>query len=161
MRVRHRRLTVASAVVIAGVAATLWIAVGPATASRADPRSGAALVRIAQRFNDDYAANRDGLVYDRWDARSRMVISRRRYVELHELCPTAPAPAVVEGAAPVGDGFWRVRYDIGGVQLVDYWHYVASRWRFNLQRSNPGAVALYRMSTARYMAAVGCSEPIG
>ena len=148
-------------VVIAGIAATLWSVVGPASASRADPRSGAALVSIAQRFNDDYAANRDGLVYDRWDSRSRMIISRSRYVELHALCPTAPAPAVVEGAAPVGDGFWRVRYDIGGVQLIDYWHYVADRWQFNLQRSNPGAVKLYRMSTAAYMAAVGCSEPTG
>lgn len=151
----------AGAVVIACVAVTAWTMGGSAPTPRTDPRTGSALMGIAQRFNDDYSANRDGSVYDRWDSRSRRVISRRRYVELHALCPTAPAPAVVESAAPAGDGSWRVRYDIGGVQLIDYWHYVAGRWRFSLTRSNPGAVKLYRLSTAGYMAAVGCSEPIG
>ena len=161
MRTRRRLLTVTSVAVIVAVGATLWSVVGTTNASRNEPRSGAALVRIAQRFNADYAANRDGLVYDRWDPRSRLVISRGRYIRLHALCSTAPGPAAVDGATPVDHGYWRVGYVIGGVQLTDYWHYVGGRWLFSLQRSNPDAVRLYRMPSAGYMAAVGCSEPTG
>ena len=43
-----------------------------------DPETRQALLAVAVRFNDNYAHNRDGLVYDRWDASSQSVITRAR-----------------------------------------------------------------------------------
>lgn len=111
---------------------------------------------IARRFNADYAANKDGLVYARWDARSRAVISAASYLRRHAECDTAPGPAVVESAVPESGGFWRVDYAISGVQFADYWRYEGGRWRFDLVRSNPSAVRLYRLPFAAYARAVGC-----
>ncbi|MGC8510870.1 MAG: hypothetical protein ACP5PB_08390 [Acidimicrobiales bacterium] len=122
---------------------------------RHDPRTVAALVRVARAFNRDYQENRDGLVYERWDRASRAIISRRAYVRRHRECPGAPGPAIVEGASPGAHGYWVVRYEIGGVALTDYWHYQDGRWVFNLARSNPSAVALYRLPFAAYARAVG------
>jgi hypothetical protein len=51
-----------------------------------------------------------------------------------------------------------VRYEISGVQLVDYWFYVHGRRVFDLVLSNPDAVRLYRMSPQQYVAAVGCAD---
>jgi hypothetical protein len=51
-----------------------------------------------------------------------------------------------------------VHYEIGGQQLTDYWFYAGHRWVFDLVLSNPGAVALYRMSPQRYARAVGCAN---
>lgn len=128
----------------------------PATHASSDPKTRQALLRIAIQFNNNYSANRDGLVYDRWDATSRSVISRTQYVLRHVECPTAPGHAVVEGASRADNGYWRVRYSISGSQLTDYWHYEHGRWRFDLARSNPSSVGLYRLSFAAYAAAVGC-----
>lgn len=128
-----------------------------ATHATSDPKTRQALLRIAVQFNNNYSANRDGLVYDRWDATSRAVISRAQYVKRHVECPTAPGHAVVEDASRAGGGYWRVRYSISGSQLTDYWHYEHGRWRFDLARSNPSSVGLYRLSFAAYAAAVGCN----
>ncbi len=126
-------------------------------ARRPEPRTAAALVKVAQRFNNDYGANDDAPVYARFDARSRALISESAYLRRHRECPTAPGRAVVEGAAPGPSGSWLVRYEIDGVQLVDHWFYRGGRWVFDLPLSNPSAVRLYKMPFARYAAAVGCS----
>ena len=54
----------------------------PATSPGPDPKTAAALIRIAQVFNTDYGNNIDGPVWDRWDARSQAVISRADYIRL-------------------------------------------------------------------------------
>ena len=51
-----------------------------------------------------------------------------------------------------------MRYEISGQQLTDYWFYVGHRWVFDLVLSNPDAARLYRMSSSRYAAAVGCAH---
>ncbi len=80
--------------------------------------------------------------------------------------PTAaPSPvrgacgSVTEGVRPGPHGAWLVSYEIGGQQLTDYWFYVHHRWVFDLVLSNPDTVKLYRMSPARYAAALGCAWP--
>lgn len=161
-RPRLRRTGFAGVALAAGVLIAGWAGTGTSTGSHSspttpDPRTRQALLRIAVRFNENYAANRDGLVYDRWDARSRLIISRAQYVLRHAECPTAPGRAVVDGASQVTSGFWRVLYSISGTQLTDYWRYEHGRWRFDLERSNPNAVKLYRLPFAAYAAAVGCT----
>ena len=123
-----------------------------------DPETRQALRRIAVRFNANYSANRDGLVYGRWDSSSRAIISRAEYVRRHLECPTAPGRATIEGATSSTDGSWRVRYSISGNQLVDYWHYVNGQWLFSLVRSNPNAVRLYELPFSAYATAVGCAR---
>ncbi len=124
-----------------------------------DPKTAAALVRIAQAFNNNYDGNNDGPVYDRWDARSQAVISRAEYIRRHAECATAPqGPAHVEGAAPGPKGAWLVQYEIGGQQLTDYWYYIHRRWEFDLLLSNPGAARLYRLPFVKYAAQVGCQD---
>lgn len=123
-----------------------------------DPETRQALLQIAVRFNANYSANRDGLVYDRWDSSSRAIISRAEYVRRHVECPTAPGRAIVEGATSSTDGYWRVRYSISGIQQVDFWHYVNGQWRFSLVRSNPNAVRLYELPFSAYATAVGCAR---
>jgi hypothetical protein len=124
-----------------------------------DPGTAAALVRVAQVFNDNYDRNNDGPVYDRWDARSQAVISRAEYIRRHVECPTAPqVPAHVENAAPGPGGAWLVHYEIGGQQLTDYWYYKGRRWVFDLLLSNPDAARLYRLPFPRYAAQVGCPD---
>ena len=141
-------------------AATDHPAPSPGTGAPAgrDPEAVTALLRIAQRFNDAYERGDYGPVYDRWDARSRAVISRGEYLRRHIECPAAPgAPARVEGAAPGPNGGWLVRYEIGGIQFVDHWFYVDGRWVFDLVLSNPDAARLYRLPFRRYAAAIGCA----
>ena len=124
-----------------------------------DRRTAAALVRIAQVFNDDYDRNDDGPVWDRWDARSQTVITRASYIRRHRECATAPqGPAHVTGAAPGPHGAWLVRYEISGEQLTDYWYYTRRRWEFDLLLSNPGAARLYRLPFAKYAAQAGCQD---
>lgn len=124
-----------------------------------DPRTAAALLKIASTFNREYDSGDYGPVYDRWDARSQAVISRSGYIGRHKDCPGAPhAASVTEGVRPGPRGAWRVSYEIGGQQLTDYWFYVHRRWVFDLVLSNPDAVKLYRMSPARYASAVGCAH---
>ena len=127
-----------------------------------DPRTQAALLRIAAAFNHDYDSGHYGPVYARWDARSRAVISQGAYIRRHRECPSPPQPAsVTESADPGPHGTWLVHYEIGGQQLTDYWFYVRHRWVFDLVLSNPDAVRLYRMSPQRYAAAVGCAGESG
>jgi hypothetical protein len=129
----------------------------PPPARRADPHNARALAAIAQRFNDDYQAGRYTSVWQRWDRESRSVISEADYVQRHRDCFAAPgAPAKVETVTAASGGWWLVRYEIGGEQFTDYWTYQAGRWQFDLPRSNPSAVALYRLPVRAYERAVGC-----
>jgi hypothetical protein len=119
-----------------------------ATRQSPDPRTAAALTRIAQAFNNNYDTNHDGPVWDRWDARSQAIITRAEYIRRHAECATAPqGPAHVESATPGPHGAWLVGYEIGGQQLTDYWYYIHRRWEFDLLLSNPGGARLYRQRT--------------
>ncbi|MBO0823302.1 MAG: hypothetical protein J2P27_05515 [Actinobacteria bacterium] len=125
-----------------------------------DPHTAAALLNIATAFNREYDGGDYGPVYARWDARSQAIISRAEYIRRHRDCPGSPhSPSRTESATPGGPrGAWRVDYEIGGQQLTDYWFYVRHRWVFDLVLSNPDAAKLYRMSPARYAAAMGCAH---
>ena len=156
----------AAAVVAVLLAAGCASGSRPAAASPAplppDPRTQAALLRIATSFSHDYDSRGYGPVYARWDARSRAIISRASYIRRHRECPGPPQPAsVTESAGPGLRGAWLVHYQIGGQQLTDYWFYVRHRWMFDLVLSTPDAVRLYRMSPQRYAAAVGCAGESG
>ena len=122
-----------------------------------DPRTQAALLRIATAFNHDYDSGDYAPVYARWDTRSRAIVSQAGYIRRHRDCPSPHQASVTESAGPGPRGAWLVHYEIGGQQLTDYWFYVRHRWVFDLVLSNPGAVALYRMSPQRYARAVGCA----
>lgn len=126
--------------------------------SAPDRHTLVALMSIARRFNAEYAANDDAPVYDRFDRASRAVIARSAYLARHRECPTAPGTATIEGASRLRDGEVAVRYSISGTLLTDYWHYVGGHWRFDLLRSNPDAVRLYRLPPVLYFAAVGCAH---
>lgn len=117
-----------------------------------------ALLNIATVFNDDYDSGVYGPVYDRWDARSKAIISRAEYIRRHTQCPSAPVLARVESARSGPDGAWLVSYAIGGAQLTDYWFYVDGRWLFDLPLSNPTSVSLYKLSGQAYVAALGCAH---
>jgi hypothetical protein len=130
-----------------------------ASPSAPEPQTSVALIAIAQRFNDDYGANNDGPVYDRWDARSQALISRADYLKRHLECNTAPqAPAHVVSAAPDGSGAWLVHYVIDGMPFTDYWFYAAGRWVFDIILSNPSSARLYRLSFTDYASAMGCAH---
>ena len=131
---------------------------GPVRPLPRDPHTATALLTIATVFNDDYDSGVDGPVYDRWDARSKAIISRAEYIRRHTECPSAATAAHVESARPGPDGAWLVSYAISGVQLTDYWFYVDGRWLFDLPLSNPSSVSLYKLSDAQYVAALGCSH---
>ncbi len=123
-----------------------------------DPFSRAALLRVAQRFNDNYDSGRFGAVWDRWDRRSRAIIGRAEYIRRHEVCaPATGAVAKVEGATPAGHGAWHVQYVIDHVQLVDTWYFQRGRWVFDIAKSNPKAAKQYAMPFAKYAKAVGCT----
>jgi hypothetical protein len=124
-----------------------------------DPRTAAALLKIASAFNREYDRGDYGPVYDRWDARSQAIITRAGYIRRHKDCPSAPhVPSQTESASPGPHGAWLVHYEIGGQQLTDYWFCVHRRWVFDLVLSNPDAVKLYKMAPAQYAAAAGCSH---
>lgn len=132
----------------------------PAAAEHAaaDPHTRAALLRIAQTFNNAYDNGYFGAVYDRWDPRSQALISRAEYIRRHRLCaPATHATAVVTGARRGPAGTWLVSYRISGSTLTDTWYYVRHRWLFDIVASNPDAARLYHLPFARYVAAVGCS----
>ena len=134
-------------------------AVPSPAASPPDARTAAALLKIATVFNNEYDQGDYGPVYDRWDARSRAVITRAQYIKRHKDCPSAPqAAALVESATPGPHGAWLVGYEIGGQHLTDYWFYVHRRWVFDLVLSNPGSVKLYRMTPQQYATATGCAH---
>lgn len=124
-----------------------------------DPETARALLRIARAFNDDYQQNRDAAVYARWDAASRAVISRATYLRRHRACPNTPHVKVdTWGAVRGPDGAWLVHYSIQGQQFTDWWFYVHGRFVFDLPRSNPSAVALYRATPAQYAKELGCGK---
>ena len=52
----------------------------PARALPRDPQTAAALVTIATVFINDYGNGIYGPVYDRWDARSKAIITKAEYV---------------------------------------------------------------------------------
>lgn len=89
---------------------------GPRHSPAAEPRTAAALLRIAAVFNDDYDNGVLGTVWDRWDARSQAIISRADYIRRREQCPPPRVKAQVESASPAQAGAWLVRYEIDGVQ---------------------------------------------
>jgi hypothetical protein len=161
-----KRLLVAGAVVVVGVTACTSQVSRAARSSPAvpsapavhDPRTAAALLRVARAFNWEYDHGDYGPVYDRWDARSRAIISRADYIRRRTGCPSARTVARVESARPGPHGAWLVDYEIGGEQLTDYWFYVRGRWVFDLTLSNPDAVKLYRLPPQKYAAAVGCTH---
>jgi hypothetical protein len=123
-----------------------------------DPRTAAALLRIATVFNDDYDGGVYGPVWDRWDARSQAVITRADYIQRHTECRTSPQSARVQDARPGAAVAWIVDYEISGVQLHDYWFYVRGRWVFDLVLSNPDSVRLYKLTPRRYVAELGCAH---
>src|SRR5712672_3036662 len=124
-----------------------------------DPRTAAALLKIATVFNNKYDRGDYGPVYARWDGRSQAVITRAQYIKRNRDCPSAPhAVALVDSATPGPHGAWIVDYEIGGQRLTDYWFYVRRRWVFDLVLSNPSSVTLYRMTPRQYAAATGCAH---
>lgn len=160
---------VLGALAAAAVAATLGGCAAQAPAAPAgasehapvppDQPTKAALLHVATAFNNDYDTGKFAAVWDRWDARSRAIISRKAYVRRHELCaPATGATAVVEQATRQPDGSWHVRYAIDGIQLVDTWYYAHHRWVFDIVKSNPRAARRYAMPFAKYAKAVGCVD---
>ena len=147
------RTWLSAALLVAMLAASALVRV--ATSSEAN--SASVLFAVATTFNRDYSENHAGAVYDRFDAASRAVISRTDYVRRHHECPDSPGPATTTGVERGTGGYWLVRYAIGGVALTDYWHYVGGHWKFSLVRSNPDAVALYRLPFGAYARALGCT----
>lgn len=121
-----------------------------------EPVTGTELMLVATQFNHDYQVNDAGPVWGRFDARSRAVISRARYLRWHQECAAPPGAATTLGARRLTGGWWVVDYSISGVTLHDYWHQEQGRWRFSLVRSNPSSVALYSSSFAHYARAFGC-----
>jgi hypothetical protein len=130
----------------------------PQTSAAGDPRTMAALLKIATVFNNDYDRGIYGPVWDRWDTRSQAVISRADYLRRHTECPDSPQSVTVEDASPGPGGAWIVDYETGGVQLHDYWFYVRGRWVFDLVLSNPDSVKMYRLSQQQYLAELGCDH---
>jgi hypothetical protein len=130
-----------------------------AISERHDPRTAQALLRIARAFNDDYQQNKDAAVYARWDGTSRAIISRATYLRRHRDCPNDPHVKVnTWGVTRGADGAWLVHYSIDGQEFTDWWYYVHGRFVFDLPKSNPSAVALYKASPAQYAKETGCSR---
>jgi hypothetical protein len=127
-----------------------------ASAPARDPRTAAALLKIAAAFNHDYDSGDYGPVYDRWDARSQAVISRADYIPRHAECPAGPQTSRTEDARPGPGVAWLVDYEISGVHLTDYWFYVRGRWAFDLVLSNRDSVKLYELSPQQYVKTLGC-----
>jgi len=126
---------------------------------RTDHRSAFTLLQIARRFNDDFQRNVDAPVYDRWDAASRAIISRRDYLARHRRCPNDPrVPVTTYEVTRSPTGAWLVHYSIDGQRLTDWWFYVRGRFVFDLALSNPSAVALYRLTPAAYATSTGCAR---
>lgn len=115
------------------------------------------LIHVAQKFNDDYRAGDFGSVYDRWNTQSMAIITRVDYVRRHVECPNNPqSPVHVLSASDRADGQWLVQYTVGDSKFIDYWSYLQSRWQFDLIKSNPDAVKLYKLPFADYALKLGC-----
>lgn len=130
-----------------------------AISERHDPRTARALLRIARAFNNDYQQNKDAPVYARWDATSQAIISQTTYLRRHRDCPNDPNVKVNTWGVTHGpEGAWLVHYSIDGQQFTDWWYYVHGRFVFDLPKSNPSAVALYKASPAQYVKEMGCGH---
>ena len=112
----------------------------------------------ATTFNTDYARNADGPVWDLFDPQSQAIISRADYVDRHQHCPRPGVAPRITGISTGPNGYEIVNETLSGTVLHDYWHLVGGAWRFNLARSNPSAVALYREPRAQYFASLGCTK---
>jgi len=123
-----------------------------------DSHTAAALLAIARVFNNDYDRGVYGPVWDRWDARSKAIITRIDYIRRHTECPDSPQLVTVVDARHGSGGAWIVDYETGGVQLHDYWFYEHGRWVFDLPLSNPSSVPLYKLSPQKYVAQLGCQQ---
>jgi hypothetical protein len=147
-------------IVAGGCTANVTNRVASARPLPPDPHTAAALLTIATAFNRDYDIGDYGPVYARWDARSQAIITQADYIQRHKDCANgSPILSRTENVSSGGpDGTWLVRYELGGQQLTDYWFYVGRRWKFDLVLSNPSVVKLYRLSPAKYVAAVGCAH---
>lgn len=122
-----------------------------------DRSTARVLLQIARVFNNDYQQNKDAAVYQRWDASSRAIISETDYLRRHEICPNDANVNVHTWEVTRGPGgAWLVHYSIDGQQLTDWWYFVDGRFVFDLARSNPSAVSLYKDSLAQYMQQTGC-----
>jgi hypothetical protein len=157
-----RALTaIAAAVVLAvtGCAASTAHRARAAVSLPPDPRTAAALMKLATAFNHDYDTGDYGPVYARWDARSQAIIIRADYIRRNKECRGGSRVlSLTEDVSRGPHGAWLVHYEIGGQQLTDYWFYVHRRWVFDLVLSNPDAVTLYRMPAQQYVAALGCAH---
>ena len=96
-RIRARRtvlrrvaITVVLAVLAAGSAGQGSRPSARLSAVARDPRTMAALLKIATVFNNDYDSGVYGPVWDRWDTRSQAVITRADYIQRHIDCPDSP-----------------------------------------------------------------------
>jgi hypothetical protein len=163
--VRHVMTAAAAVAMLLAVGCTAGGSHGAAAPARspaplpADPRTAAALLKVATAFNDEYQSGDYAPSYARWDARSQAIITRADYVRRNQECRSGPQPpARTEGDTPGPHGAWIVSYEIGGQQLTDYWYYVNLRWVFDLVLSNPDMVPMYRMTPQQYVAAMGCSR---
>lgn len=127
------------------------------SSSNTEEENSKTLIRIAQKFNDDYRIGNFGSVYDRWNARSRAIITRADYIRRHVECPNNPQSSVHVLEASHGTGHqWVVRYSIDDSKFVDSWFYLQGRWEFDLVTSNPDAVKLYELPFAGYALKLGC-----
>ena len=162
VRLRVLVATIASAMVVLGAGCTAGVGhrVASARPLPPDPHTAAALLNIATAFNHDYDTGDYGPVYARWDAHSQAIITQADYIQRHKDCPgSSQILSRTEDVSPSGpQGAWLVHYELGGQQLTDYWFYVRHRWEFDLLLSNPAAVKLYRLSPAKYVAAIGCAH---
>jgi hypothetical protein len=134
----------------------LLLCLGTTTSFASEPTTSAQLRQDAITFNHNYSKNNVGPVYDMWDAASQKLISRAEYIYRHQLCPTNPGPAIIREITPGANKFWQVHYLIDQAKLVDYWRYQNGHWRFDLFKSNPEAVVLYKLNRKQYEKAVGC-----
>ena len=112
----------------------------------------------ATTLNTDYARNADGPVWDLFDPRSQAIITRADYVDRHQHCPRPGFAPRITGISTGPNGYEIVNETLSGTVLHDYWHLVGGQWRFNLARSNPSAVTLYREPRAKYFADLGCTK---
>jgi len=131
--------------------------VSRSSGNEGEPATASQLRHVATQFNLDYQGNDDGLVWERFDAASKAVITQARYVRWHQDCRTAPGPATILDVSQTSSNWWVVTYQISGVTLHDYWHQQDDRWRFSLVRSNPSAVSLYSSTYSAYAQEMGCA----
>jgi hypothetical protein len=124
----------------------------------AEPRTEAAVRRVAQEEVDSFAAGEYGAAWDLWSARGKKAISRPDYERLFELCPS-PVDGVrftIEKItmAPGGNSA-KVRYSLLATLVSFDFVYEAGRWRFV---PAPEAMREYRIGDVKKIAAKARAE---